>query len=282
MAGIIWLASYPKSGNTWARIFIENLLRDSDRPADINARKFFGVGEASVEWWRRVTDRPLRSMDNIAAAGLRPKVHLALTRLSPENVVVKTHNALIEYAGVPQITTALTAGAIYILRNPLDLCLSFADHFGVTVDRAIKMMATDNLTSPSTDDLAFECLSSWSSHVDSWTVSPHPRLLTVRYEDMQTAPVETFGRLARHLGHAPSPECLMRAIENSSFGKLRAQEDEEGFVERSENARRFFRVGASGQWRNQLSKLQVRRLIEAHGETMRRFGYLDKQGAPVA
>ncbi len=281
MAGIIWLASYPKSGNTWARMFIENLLLDSDRPADINARKLFGVGEASSKWWLRVSETPPHKMDKISAAALRPKVHLLLTTLSPENVIVKTHNALIEYAGVPQITMSLTAGAVYILRNPLDLVLSFADHFGVSVDRAIKMMATEVLVTPSSETLAFECLSSWSTHVESWTAAPHPRLLVVRYEDMRATPNETFGRIARHLGHDPSPERLQRAIDNSSFEKLKAQEKEEGFVERSEKAKHFFRVGASGQWRARLSKVQIRRIVQNHERTMRRYGYLDERGNPL-
>jgi hypothetical protein len=281
MAGIIWLASYPKSGNTWARMFIENLLLSSGRPADINARKLFGVGEASAKWWLRVSDTPPHKLDKIAAAALRPKVHFLLTTLSPDNVVVKTHNALIEYAGVPQITTTLTAGAIYILRNPLDLVLSFADHFGVSVDRAIKMMATQTLVTPSTEMLAFECLSSWSTHVESWTAAAHPRLLVVRYEDMREKPGETFGRIARHLGHDPTPDRLQRAIDSSSFERLRTQEEQEGFVERSDKGKRFFRVGASGQWRSELTKVQIRRIVQYHGPMMRRHGYIDERGAPL-
>jgi hypothetical protein len=96
MAGITWLASYPKSGNTSVEMFIETRLLDSDHPADINARKLFGVGEASSKWWLRVSDTSPHKMDKISAAALRPKVHFLLTTLSPENVVVKTHNALIE------------------------------------------------------------------------------------------------------------------------------------------------------------------------------------------
>ena len=71
----------------------------------------------------------------------------------------------------------------------------------------------------------------------------------------------------------PPPDRLERAVSFSSFEQLRSQEDETGFVERSQNAR-FFRSGQIGQWRQDLSEEQVRRVVSQHREQMERFGYL--------
>ena len=52
MAGIIWLASYPKSGNTWLRAFLHNLLRDPGRPYDINKLTDVTAGESQASWYQ--------------------------------------------------------------------------------------------------------------------------------------------------------------------------------------------------------------------------------------
>lgn len=273
MGGIIWLASYPKSGNTWARLFIENLMSGANEPLPINAAKHFGIGEASRKWWNKVAPKPPDKLSIDEIARLRPTVQHFLTTLSPGNVVVKTHNALAEFRGVPLISADCTSGAIYILRNPLDVVSSFAAHFGVDIDRAIDMMGNDRLRLTGEKHNAYEVLGSWSSHVSSWTATDHPGLLVVRYEDMLQRPEATFGGLARHLGHAPSRERLARAIENSSFKQLSRQEAEAGFVERSKKTDRFFRSGRAGTWRETLSRAQIRRLVNRHRKIMELFGY---------
>jgi hypothetical protein len=273
MGGIIWLASYPKSGNTWARLFIENLLSGADAPLSINAPKVFGTGESARKWWNKVSPKPVEKMSVDEIAALRPLVHRFLTTLSPGNVIVKTHNALLEYRGKPLISPEATAGAVYILRNPVDVAPSFASHFGVDIERAIAMMGNEKLRLAGEKQNAYEVLGSWSGHVDSWTASAHPRLLVLRYEDMLADPHTAFGKLARHLGHEPSPERLARAIENSSFKVVSGQETEGGFVERSKKAERFFRSGRSGSGRAALTRAQLRRVFNRHRDIIERFGY---------
>jgi hypothetical protein len=100
-----------------------------------------------------------------------------------------------------------------------------------------------------------------------------PALHVVRYEDLQDRPFETFTAVARFLDLSPPRERLDRAISNSSFGALKAQEEEHGFVERTEHTR-FFREGRAGVWRAALSEQQVARIVSDHREEMERFGYV--------
>ena len=274
MAGIVWLASYPKSGNTWVRIFLENLLTGSENPIDINGKKYYTIGESSAHWFKLLSDKPITLLDQKAIAQLRPRVHEFFTTTSPGTVLVKTHNALVTHHGVPLITTEHTAGAVYIIRNPLDVVISVANHFGVPIKVAIRQMGSEKTKSPTRAIQVYEYFSSWSRHVYSWTAQENPRLCVVRYEDMLEKPVETFSKIASFVGRDPSPERLNQVIENSSFERSREQEDKKGFIERSLKTEKFFREGRSGQWRERLTRGQIRKILHDHKKEMERYGYV--------
>jgi hypothetical protein len=143
-----------------------------------------------------------------------------------------------------------------------------------TVDDAIEQMATAGLETAVTEKSVYEVYGSWTEHVRSWTRKPHRAIYVMRYEDMLERPVETFGALARHLLIAPTDAELAAAIDLSSFDRLRRQEEEAGFREKPKGADRFFRRGQAGEWREKLTRRQVRRIVAAHGEEMSRFGYV--------
>lgn len=275
MGAIIWLASYPKSGNTWIRAFLHNLFLDRPEPAPINALNDFCLGEDKAEYYNNFDRRPCTEMTPREIAELRPKVHDLLTKAYPDSVFVKTHNYLGEWEGFPLVNMECTAGAIYLVRNPLDVAVSSARFYGVTIDQAIAWMAHPGMGSPTTDTSVRQVYGTWSTHLESWTQNPMPSLHVTRYEDMLNQPFKTFGEVAKFLGLNPPRARLQRAIANSSFRSLRKQEDERGFVERSQHAH-FFRVGRAGQWRKDLSEEQIKQIISDHREQMERFDYVPK------
>jgi hypothetical protein len=89
--------------------------------------------------------------------------------MSTDDVFVKTHNAHVEFDGQPMIHMDLTAGAFYIVRNPLDVCISLADHYGCSIDESIRILNDDTSGTPTNDQLVFEMHRTWSVHVFSWT-----------------------------------------------------------------------------------------------------------------
>jgi hypothetical protein len=274
MGNLIWLASYPKSGNTWLRAFLHNLLRNPDKPFDINKLTSFSAVDSLADWYRHFETRPAVELAPQDVARLRPRVHRLMTTASRDNVFVKTHNALAEDFGVPTVTLEVTAGAIYIVRNPLDVAVSYSHHLGASIDHTIELMARPGARTVNTEDWVTEKMGSWSEHVASWTAKAHPTLHVLRYEDMHAAPERIFGGVARFLGLSPPRERLMKAIRLSSFEVLAEQERRHGFREKSVAAERFFRAGKAGQWRDVLSEGQVRAIVAAHREQMARFGYL--------
>lgn len=274
MGAVIWLASYPKSGNTWVRSFLHNLLCGGETPSHINELDQFCLGESDVIWYRRHCPVPLTEAEPEEIARIRCLGQADFTFAFPDTVFVKTHNYLGEKYGYPLHNMEVTAGAIYILRNPLDVILSMTHHFGLDIDGAIERLGHEGAITETTDMQITEYHASWSTHVASWTSREHPRFLVLRYEDLLERPQRQFRRVTDFLGLSPSRDRLTRVIHNSSFNVLRAQEKQVAFKERSEHARAFFRVGKKNQWRGVIEDEQVARIIERHREQMARFKYI--------
>jgi len=276
MGGIIWLASYPKSGNTWIRTFINNLILNPKEPADINNLSDFAVGDSRMSWYEEAGGRPYHTYSMGEVMLLRPKVHELIAKTQSDKVFVKTHSMFGTVAGVPLITMEHSVAAIYIIRNPLDVVISMSSHFGLPLDGAISMLNDPHAGSDEAPGVRSvrQSFGSWSGHANTWTYfQPQPRH-TIRYEDMLDNPEETFSGVAKFIGISPSDEDLARAIEFSSFDVVRKQEEEKGFKEQSARNNKFFRVGKAGQWKDVLSNDQVDRIVECHHDAMKRYGYL--------
>jgi len=274
MGALIWLASYPKSGNTWLRSFLHNLLRNPSESFDINKLSAFTLGESQTHWFQMLDPScaPAFEIDDVRR--LRPLVHRKLMETSPDSVFVKTHNALVIEGGLPLISQEVTAGAIYVVRDPRDVVISYSHHLGQSIDDTITLLESEEAWTPGNERTVYERLNSWSTHVHSWTHTPNPRLHVVRYEDLLTAPIKSFGGIATYLGLKPPRARLERAIKLSSFKVLQAQERRNGFIERSRHAETFFRKGEAGQWKTILTPAQIARIEAAHDVQMRRFHYL--------
>jgi hypothetical protein len=271
---ILWLASYPRSGNTWLRAFLHNLLRNPDEPYDINRLQDFTLIDSDARWYRMFDPRPPTALTKEEVAALRPKAHAAMTAAFPDTVIVKTHNAMVEDRGSPLITLEHTAGAIYVVRDPLDVAVSYSHHYGVSLEEAVAAMnRPGNQSIGNQDNFVYELHGSWSEHVRSWTAMPSHALHIVRYEDMAREPLRAFGDVAGFLGMRAGPERVARAVERSAFSVLQRQETRHGFRERSNKSDRFFRAGEVGQGRRLLSHDLITALCDAHLESMVRFAY---------
>lgn len=274
MGGIIWLASYPKSGNTWLRAFFHNFMRDPDRSYDINKLSDLTVGDSQAVWYHEIDPRPASQYTIAEVQAMRPAVHRKIAALSPDSILVKTHNALVEHDDTSLVTLDVTAGAIYIVRNPLDVVVSLSHHSGLSIDATIARLNELNALVANTDENVYEFHGSWSENVESWTRTPSPQLHIVRYEDMLEAPARTFGAIVKFLGIEASRARIEKGVRLSSFRVLQEQERRNGFRERPPQAKAFFREGKAGQWRKALTREQVASVVEANRAQMERFGYV--------
>jgi hypothetical protein len=276
-SGIMWLASYPRSGNTWTRIFLHNLFRvvaGERGPMVFDRLRRFAPWEKSAFLYRRVLGQPIQHLSRSEIAALRPKLQEAITARVQRYVFMKTHSAKVVDCGAPVINPAAYGGAVYIVRNPLDIAVSYARHLGFTIDKTIGIMEQSGWTSPPNENQLHEIIGSWSQNVASWTAAKDDKLFVLRYEDAVTEPFEAFGKLAHHVGLKPDRIQLGLAVEFSAFSRLQQQESETAFPEYHKGTDKHFRTGRAGDWQEQLTTKQVDLIVGAHGEQMRRFGYL--------
>ncbi len=272
---IVWLASYPKSGNTWLRVFLTNYLLNAKEPVPINKVAGFGMGDSMGETYHRVAGRRIDFTDIPLTLRLRDRVLRGIVANNADVNFVKTHNARVAPEGVALIPDQYTRSAIYILRNPLDMVLSYARHYGISPEEATgRITHPDNANLPTKGTVA-QFLGSWAGHVKSWTsYAPWPRLL-LRYEDMLDAPEVEFAKALGHLGVPVDEERLARAIRFSSFDELQKQEESSGFIERPQQSEKFFGKGQKDQWKTDLDPALAEMIREKMGETMKRYGYLE-------
>lgn len=288
-AGIVWLASYPKSGNTWFRAFLTNLIQDGDTPASVNEleARYLAASRTLFDDYSGVESSNLLQ-DEIEQ--LRPRVYEEVVRVEAQKrnvpLIMKIHDAYTyNGAGSPLISSEATGGALYFLRNPLDVAVSFAHHSACKIDHIIEKMADAsyclNDRSDRIGNQFRQRLLTWSSHVTSWVDGREVPLHLMRYEDMVSFPVETFTAAVRFVGLPDDPARILKALRFSDIRELQRQEQLHGFQEKAQNAASFFRKGEIGSWREALTDHQVRRIIHDHREVMRRFGYLNEYDEPL-
>jgi aryl sulfotransferase len=275
MSRIVWLASYPKSGNTWLRIFLANFQSDNEAPADINNL------EVAASSSRRAADDALGAecsdLTRDELERYRPCVYRLIARRSEKTLFIKIHDAYtLNSRAEPLFPADVTACAVYLVRNPLDVAVSFARHANKTIDEVVDRMSRESTLADHPDRLDFELpqrLLSWSQHVSSWIDQRAIPVRVMRYEDMHRRPCEEFAETVRFSGLDFDEGRVRRAVAFSSFDTLRHQELEHGFNEKPYGVDSFFRSGRVGGWRDVLTPKQVGRLVEDHGVVMSRLGY---------
>lgn len=199
---------------------------------------------------------------------------------------MKVHDAYTFVAeGVPLFPARATTGVIYIMRNPLDVAVSFAHHSACDYDRSIANMGDDkNVFCGKQKRLHNQLqqkLLSWSNHVLSWVDASGVDICILRYEDMKQKPLETFEKAVKFAGLDYGRDEIQKAIELSSFEELQRQEKEKGFKEKSAASKAFFRKGEIGSWWEELTQAQAQQIISDHGEVMQRYGYLNQNRGVV-
>lgn len=282
---IVWLASYPKSGNTWFRVFLSNLISKSDIPVDINNLYLTPIA-SSRELFDEATglnsaDLTLEEIDL-----LRPGVYEYIAKNNSNIMYQKVHDAwILTQDQQPMFDEKVTRAAIYFIRNPLDVSVSFANHLGKPVEAAIKILADNSYAFNTNPDRLHiqlrQQLLSWSNHVKSWVDHSKLPIIVIRYEDMKTKPFDTFSKIIDFIGLHFSEQEIDRAIRFSDIKELQRQELSSGFNEKPKSAKLFFRKGIVGNWKEELSADQIRKICTDHFDIMKRFGYIDNNGNPI-
>jgi len=276
MPGLILLASFMKSGNTWLRILLQ-MLESADAAVDINALRST-TSATSRKLFEQMAGIESRHLTMAEVAAARPAVAHMLARQPGKAMRLKVHEAYLPAFGTstPAFPPETVQAVLHLVRDPRDVAVSLAEHMGCSLETAVVRMGDPDFAvgarrwHPSELPQFF---SDWSRHTLSWLEAPLP-VLTLRYEDMLADPIAALAAAVRHIGITATQERLAAAVHAASFERLRAQEDKAGFHERPPHMHRFFRRGEAGGWRGELPSHLARAMEERHGAVMHRLGYL--------
>lgn len=270
---IWWLASYPKSGNTWVRMFLNAYM--SGFPLDINSGFQYASGDNNPGYFQSVYCRPVTELTHPEQIYIRPAALMTAISLSAcKHVCLKTHHAKVKVDDIPLFPPKVSAGGVYIIRDPRDIAISFADHLDSSIDETIAHMNEMEYVNEHSDSHLIHVLTTWSIHVDTWTVKNKDIPVTViKYEDMLRRPEHEFTRILKALGVEKIDNRRLRfALEQTTFKNLQQLETNNGFRELGKG-RKFFRKGKANQWKKILTSEQIETIEQDHGEVMKRYGY---------
>ena len=277
---IVWLVSYPKSGNTWMRVILKNLLSEKMDPVDINQLELTHIA-SSREIFDRYSGTNSSDLSKNEVLNLRPHVYRNLSKSTNEKLFIKAHDAwqltLEEEELFPK---EITHGVLYLIRNPLDIAVSYSFHNSISIDESIKRINNPKNTLASAQTKIFSQLEqnlfSWSDHVRSWTEKSNHRLHIIKYEDLISNTFQTIAKAFTSLEIGYDFRDLTLAVNNSSFQNLQKQERETGFREKPQTNSQFFRDGKSNNWESFLNNENIESIISEHDIMMKKFGYLSK------
>lgn len=277
MQRLVWLTSYPKSGNTWVRLFLTAYHHPERDDVDINDVDV-SLHAGNRDLFDRVIGLEASDLTPAEIDRFRPDVYRQLAAEAEEPLFLKVHDRWRRtLTGDPLFPPEITAATIYIVRDPRSVAPSFANHYNSTIDAAIDSMAKpDHGITARSDRLANQLpqpMGSWSRHVTGWLDQTDLPIHLVRYEDLHADPAGQFTEILRVSGLPVDETRLSRALAQTRFERLQEQEAVVGFKERLSASPRFFRRGQADSWRDELTPAQIARIEADHGPVMARMGY---------
>jgi hypothetical protein len=270
---MIWIASFPKSGNTWMRVLLSSVLDPAEASVDINDLPLSGA---------LVTSRA--TIDDLSLVGsslltpeeverLRPPVH---DMFAAENAqrFFKTHDAFTLLPDGAPLLGRAGQGAIYLVRDPRDVAVSLTHFFAGDASVAMTLVNDEDACLGAGNRFHVQQrLLGWSGHAASWLDQRTLPVHVVRYEDLLADTARTFAAVLRFLEIDASGGRIAEAVRQAAFGELRRQEQDHGFREKPASARTFFREGRAGSWRDELTASAAAAIDARHGAMMARLGY---------
>ena len=275
---IIWIASYPKSGNTYIRSFLSAYYFSTD-------------GEFNFELLKNIKQFPDkyffdRKIPNIESA---IKNYLPAQKKISENGKVKflkTHSLLGLYKGHPFTIPEYTLGAIYIVRDPRNLLTSLMNHYSLSEQEALEFIMDNNrdIHDDDKDFSSYAYLGDWGKHYESWSKTNKYRKLIINYEDLKNNKYNIFRDVIIFVNtllnrtERVDIKKLEKAIETTNFNVLKKKEKDEGFIESVKdiegNKKTFFNKGFYNNWRKNKNKGSIKIIEQKFKKEMGELGYL--------
>ena len=282
---IIWIASYPKSGNTWVRSFLNSLFFSEDGNASLHIK----IGQYPLKSHFK---KYINDFSNINEIGKYWEVSQNLINTDRKFKFLKTHHVLCNINGNNFATIKNTLGVIYVVRDPRNVVTSVLNQYlKKNYTEAMNFMFDKNHCidveshshkNLSNKEIMYTLISTWNNHYNSWKSFPKNYFL-IKYENLIENPEKEFFKLSKYLSKILNvkldEEKIKIAIKSNSFENLKKLEETSGFFEAVKNEKtgktnKFFNLGPKNKWQNLLDD-ETRNEIEIKfRKEMIELGYL--------
>ena len=279
---IIWLASYPKSGNTWVRSFLTSILYSIEGNINFNDLNKLG-GQYPLRSQFKNFVKDFNNIDEIKNEWINTQDFL---NLDNKTKFFKTHHVNCKIG-----SSSNTLGIIYIVRDPRNIITSIMHHFSKKSYQEAKEFIFDENrwlgivkeTNKKASNVDLPTLiGSWKTHYNSWKIV-NKNFLLIKYEELLLNPDNEFKKIIEYLKNLieinVDNQKFKKAIKACSFQNLKSLEDKKGFSEsildkKSNSKKKFFNLGPNNDWKKLLDKDIRLEIEEKFNLEMKELGYL--------
>ena len=277
---IIWIASYPKSGNTWVRSIVSSYFFSNTGDFDFSLLKNISL-YPGPKYFKKKINKP-------GEVSLYWEVSQRNIIQSEEQTFLKTHNALVALNSRSFTTEKTTLGAIYIIRDPRNILSSLKNHYGFNdYNETFEFMKNKKKyiwdVRKKNDFSGFQFLGSWRDHYKSWIENTKFKTLIIKYEDLEKDCYSTSHKIIKFIlmlngqNTKVDEKKLFRSIQTTKFDILKKKESDTGFEESikiNDIKRSFFFLGPENNWENKLPKEILSKVENEFKEGLNYFNYL--------
>ena len=279
---IIWISSYPKSGNTWVRALLSSYFYSKDGNFHFDLLEHIKEFPKHSDYLNEISVN--RNLAEIAKEWIPAQRKLNLKH-NNSPFFLKTHSAICNVEGSDFTDKENTLGAIYVVRDPRNVILSLSNHFDYSIEKSLEMICNKKqiITNPTKENryFGFTVVSDWQNHYRTWKNFKLVEVKIVKYEDLILSPKNTFISILNFINKFMQVDIDEDRIKNvlmsTEFSKLQQSENKYGFKESSNMSgfnKKFFNLGPKNDWKNLLKK-EIKEKIENHfKEEMKELGYL--------
>ena len=283
---IIWIASYPKSGNTWIRSLIGSYFFTKTGVFNFDVLK--NIKQFSPVISDSIINEKLHYQSKVSQSWIPSQINI-----NKDNKIhfLKTHNAMCSINGNNFTDKFNTSAAIYIVRDPRNVLSSISHHYEINHKQSLEFITNKRkiiypIKSGSinkSNEKDFNFLSDWSTHYNSWKNMGFCPIKIIKYEDIILDNKETFISILNFLSKLIKIKFDDKKIDNSlsstTFDKLSSLEKKVGFEESIYSKKinkkiRFFNLGKENKWKKILDKNIVKNVEKAFNKEMSELGYL--------
>jgi len=272
---IIWLASYPKSGNTLLRTMLSAYLFSEN--GTFNFELLNNIKQFPAKNYYEDLGIDIKNRDEMVKNSLK-----AQEPMGKSNTVgfFKTHNMLFNFEKkYPFTCLDYSLGVIYIVRDPRNVVLSYARHLRTSIHETTKLMTVGN-------GIDADIMGNWSENYQSWkNFKKYNRYLLIKYEDIVANPNEIFLKILkfiyklRNLNFSLDNDKFDKTLETTRFENLKNLENKQGFKEgvidkQTGKKVNFFDEGSKRDWSKSLDPIIASTIEGSFKEEMIELGYL--------